>query len=490
MHYVAVDIGASSGRLILASVEEGKLHLEEVHRFKNGFTKEEGHDRWNIDHIIDEILKGLAKVKSKGINRVNLGIDTWAVDYVLVDEDGKKLHDPVSYRDGRTSKAIANLTSALPKQYIYEKTGIQFQNFNTLYQLYSDDKNDLECADKIMMIPDYIGYVLTGNAVTEVTNASTTQMLNLRQGLFDKDLMDEVDVEADQFPHLVEAGTLLGSVRRKWHKRYDLPDTDVITTATHDTASAVVGTPGFGENWAFLSSGTWSLLGAELDTPENGLDAFKENYTNEWGAYGTYRFLKNIMGLWIIQCIKRELNDKYSFAELAALAAKEEPFKVFIDVNDQRFTNPASMIKELQNYCKETNQAVPQTPGELARAVYDNLSLYYADSIHKLSKIIGKPITTLNIVGGGSNVALMNQLTADLAGVTVVAGPGEATAIGNIIVQMVATHALKDVVEGRHLIADSFDLKTFQPTANAYPGVLEKYQKFLANQVAAGKESA
>lgn len=482
-YYVAVDIGASSGRLILASVEEGKLHLEEVHRFKNGFEHVEGHDRWQVDHLICEVLEGLSKIKARGINHVNLGIDTWAVDYVLIDEAGNKLHDPIAYRDSRTNQAIANLTSALPKEYIYEKTGIQFQAFNTLYQLYTEDKNDLERADKIMMIPDYLGYVLTGNAVTEVTNASTTQMLNLRQGLFDKDLMAEVDVDADQFPHLVEAGTLLGSVRRKWHKQYDIPETDVITTATHDTASAVVGTPGFGENWAFLSSGTWSLLGAELNTPENGLAAFKENYTNEWGAYGTYRFLKNIMGLWIIQKVKAELNDQYSFADLADLAQQEPAFRTFIDVNDLRFQNPDSMIKELQAYAKETDQFVPTTPGALARVIYDNLSLYYADSVQKLAQIVGHPITTLNIVGGGSNVALMNQMTADLAGITVVAGPGEATAIGNIMVQMIATGQVKDVVAGRHLIEDSFDLKTFQPNTQQDPHVLANYQAFLARQL-------
>lgn len=480
MHsYVAVDIGASSGRLMLGSVVEGKLKLREVHRFKNGFAHEDGHDRWQIDHLVQEILIGLIKVKASGINQVHLGIDTWAVDYVLVDEDGHKLHDPIAYRDSRTNSAIANLTSALPREYIYEKTGIQFQNFNTLYQLYTEDKADLDRADKIMMIPDYLGYVLTGNAVTEVTNASTTQMLNLRQGLFDKDLMDEVSVEVDQFPHLVEAGTMLGSVRRKWHKAYDIPETEVITTATHDTASAVIGTPGVGDDWAFLSSGTWSLLGAELNTPENGLAAFHENYTNEWGAYGTYRFLKNIMGLWIIQRVKAELDDQYSFAELADLAAKEPEFRTFIDVNASRFQNPTSMIQELQTYARETHQFVPETPGAIVRAVYDNLSLYYADSVRKLGTIIGHSIKTLNIVGGGSNVALMNQLTADLANVEVVAGPSEATAIGNIVVQMIASGELRDVVSGRRVIADSFALKVFKPHADAVSGKLAEYQTFL-----------
>ena len=477
--YVAVDIGASSGRIMLGAIVDGQLELTEVHRFKNGFKNEAGHDRWQIDHIIDEIFAGLEKVKKMGYTAVDLGIDTWAVDYVLVGNDGKKMHDPVSYRDARTNQAVRQLTSELPKSYIYEKTGIQFQDFNTLYQLYTEERDDLAKADKILMIPDYIGYVLTGNAVTEVTNASTTQMLNLRQGLFDKDLLKEVNVAQDQFPALVESGTPLGKISHKWHVQYDIPETDVITVATHDTASAVVGTPGFGNHWAFLSSGTWSLLGAELNTPENGQDAFKENYTNEWGAYGTYRFLKNIMGLWIVQCIKRELNDQYSFKELAEMADKVAPFRVFIDINDKRFENPANMIKELQDYVAETGQAKLETPGELTRAVYENLALYYANEIHKLSTIIADPIDTLNIVGGGSNVTLMNQLTADLANVKVVAGPSEATAIGNLLVQMITTGAVKDVVAGRKLIKESFDLKTYEPDPTAYPDVFAKYKAFM-----------
>lgn len=250
--YVAVDIGASSGRLMLGAIVDGQLKLTEVHRFKNGFKNEAGHDRWQIDHIIDEIFAGLEKVKKMGYTAVDLGIDTWAVDYVLVGNDGKKMHDPVSYRDARTNQAVRQLTSELPKSYIYEKTGIQFQDFNTLYQLYTEERDDLAKADKILMIPDYIGYVLTGNAVTEVTNASTTQMLNLRQGLFDKDLLKEVNVAQDQFPALVESGTPLGKISHKWHVKYDIPETDVITVATHDTASAVVGTPGFGNHLSLI----------------------------------------------------------------------------------------------------------------------------------------------------------------------------------------------------------------------------------------------
>ncbi|MCI1593894.1 rhamnulokinase [Pediococcus pentosaceus] len=480
--YIAVDIGASSGRLMLAQSKDGKIVLEEVHRFSNGFTNESNHDRWDINHLIHEIFIGLEKVKKMGINEVELGIDTWAVDYVLVGFDGNKLEDPISYRDKRTTNAVTELTSDLPREYIYEKTGIQFQEFNTLYQLYKENKKLLAKTDKIMMIPDYIGYVLTGNAVTEITNASTTQMLNLRVGLFDKDLLGKVNVDQNQFPRLVESGTILGNVCHKWHQEFDIPETEVITVATHDTASAVAGTPGQGDRWAFLSSGTWSLLGTELNVPENGLAAFKENYTNEWGAYGTYRFLKNIMGLWIAQCVRHELGDKYSFGELAEAATAVKPFQQFIDINDQRFANPESMIKELQEYCSETGQMVPETPGELFQAIYSNLSLFYANELSKLDEILGYHIEKLNIVGGGSNVALMNQLTSTLANVEVIAGPSEATAIGNVLVQMITLDEVENINAGRKLIADSFKLKHFQPEKGKYGDILVEYQEFIKNR--------
>ncbi|WP_119325469.1 rhamnulokinase [Companilactobacillus musae] len=480
--YVAVDIGASSGRLMLGTIESKKLQLKEMYRFKNGFTMENGHDRWNIDSIIHEIFLGLEKIKAAGYEDVVLGIDTWAVDYVLVGMDGKKIQDPISYRDARTKDAMKELTSDLPKSYIYKKTGIQFLNFNTLYQLYEESKDDLEKTDKIMMIPDYIGYVLTGNAVTEVTNASTTQMLNLREGLFDKNLLDKVNVSQDQFPRLVESGTILGNIRHKWHKEFDLPETEVVTVATHDTASAVLGAPGENDHWAYLSSGTWSLLGTELNVPENGEMAFKENYTNEWGAYGTYRFLKNIMGLWMIQCVKRELNDEYSFSDLAELAQQVKPFQQFMDVNDERFTNPGSMIQEIQTYCKETEQTVPETPGELAMAIYSNLALYYANEIQKLDKILGYKLESLNIVGGGSNVKLLNQLTSTLSNIEVYAGPGEATAIGNLIVQMITKNDINNIADGRKMIHDSFEIKTFKPESDKYGNTLQRYQEFLENK--------
>lgn len=479
--YIAVDIGASSGRIILGVKKTKGIELNEIHRFNNGFTKENGHDRWNIDYLINEIFIGLEKANhSFGIRNAKLGIDTWAVDYVLVDKDGNKIANPISYRDQRTVNVIEELTTDLSKEYIYQKTGIQFLEFNTLYQLYKEEKNHLKKTDKIMMIPDYIGYVLTGNAVTEVTNASTTQMLNLRENLFDADLLEKVHVQANQFPRLVDAGTPLGFIQPKWTEKYTIPNCEVITVATHDTASAVVGTPGKGKDWAFLSSGTWSLLGKELSTPEIGVEAYKENYTNEWGAYGTYRFLKNIMGLWMIQRIRKELPQEVSFSELAEMAAQVKPFQQFIDVNDSRFINPDNMIEELRLYCKETGQKIPKTTGELVAAVYSNLALFYACELKKLQTITKQPIHVLNIVGGGSNITLLNQLTSTLANIEVMAGPSEATAIGNLAVQMITTGEVKDLAEARGIISESFDMNRYHPESDKYPHVLERYQLFLA----------
>lgn len=478
--YIAVDIGASSGRLILGRMNQhNKLELEEIHRFANGFTKENGHDRWAIDQLIHEIFIGLEKAKKLGVVKAKVGIDTWAVDYVLVGMDGCKIQNPISYRDQRTHHAIEELTLDLPKEYIYKKTGIQFLELNTLYQLYKENKEDLKKTDRIMMIPDYIGYVLTGNAVAEVTNASTTQMLNLREGLFDKDLLAKVNVYPEQFPRLVESGSVLGPIRHKWRLQYNIPYCEIITVATHDTASAVVGTPGQGDNWAFLSSGTWSLLGKELNVPENGSEAFRENYTNEWGAYGTYRFLKNIMGLWIVQSIRREQNNKYSFAEMAAQAEQVEPFQQFININDERFSNPESMIGEIQAYCRETGQTVPQTTGELVSAAYCNLALFYANELEKLAEIVRHPIHVLHIVGGGSNVDFLNQMTSTLAGIAVKAGPSEATAVGNLLVQMISSGEVGNLSEARKLVARSFAIKTYKPQENEYPDVLKNYKTFI-----------
>ncbi|MCO7174911.1 rhamnulokinase [Sporolactobacillus kofuensis] len=483
--HIAIDIGASSGRLILGLLsEDKKLVIREIHRFKNGFVRNEGHDHWRIDDIINNVLIGLEKAKKCGVDACTVGIDTWAVDYCLIDKDGNKIQDPISYRDARTEGAINQLTSDLSRSDIYKKTGIQFLELNTLYQLYCEDMDALERTDKILMVPDYIGYRLTGKMVAEVTNASTTQMLNFRQRLFDSDLLKKVNVKDSQFPKLVEPGTVLGEIKEEWRNHYDLPEKcKIITVATHDTASAVVGTPGRGHHWAFLSSGTWSLLGMERNVPVVSDEAFNENYTNEWGAFGTYRFLKNIMGLWLIQEIARSQDYRHHFSEMAEMASDVTPFQQYININDQSFTNPGNMIQAIQNYCKKKKQKVPMTTGELTRCIYDNLALCYASEIKKLAQITNHPINALYIVGGGSNIDLLNQLTANLSGIPVYAGLSEATAIGNLMVQMIAEGDIDDVHKAREIIGESFPIQVYHPEQNPkWEKVLADYQSFLNDE--------
>lgn len=477
-YHVAVDIGASSGRLILASIENGKLQLEEVHRFPNGFHKKNEHDVWNIDGLLKEILIGLSHIKAKGIDACTLGIDTWAVDYVLVGDNGNRLLDAISYRDNRTTGIIEKVASKISKEEIYQKTGIQFQPFNSIYQLYTESTEVLEKAKWILMIPDYLGYCLTGEAITEFTNATTTQLLNWETKEFDKDLLSVVGVRPEQFAPIAQPGDILGTISSKWDAEYDLPECEVIVAPTHDTASAVIGAPGSGERWAFLSSGTWSLLGAENIKVITKKEAMDANYTNEGGAYGTYRFLKNIMGLWLIQEVKRHLDTELSFAQLVKEAENHEPYQWFIDVTDDRFLNPFNMIKELQAYCRETNQSIPMTAGELARCIFDNLAIYYRLAMDELEEITAKEYEQLLIVGGGVQNRLLNQLTADMTNKIVITGPSEATAVGNLATQLITTNAVGDLAEARELIKYSFDSITFIPKENFdADDILRKYKE-------------
>lgn len=481
-YHVAVDIGASSGRLILTSIKNNKLHLEEVHRFPNGFSKKDGQDVWNIDGLLTEILIGLSHIKEKGINSCTLGIDTWAVDYVLIDKNGNRLREAVSYRDSRTIGVMEQVASKIKKEDIYQKTGIQFQSFNSIYQLYTESAEILAQTKHILMIPDYLGYRLTGNAVTEFTNATTTQLVNWQTKEFDKDLLHIIGVKPEQFAPIAQPGDVLGAILPRWHEQYDLPTCEVIVAPTHDTASAVVGTPGIGEDWAFLSSGTWSLLGVENKNVIVSKEAMDANYTNEGGAYHTYRFLKNIMGLWLIQEVKRHLQADISFATLIEEAEKYEPYQWFIPVSDDRFLNPNNMIKELQAYCQETNQTIPTSAGELARCVFDNLAISYRLAIDELEALTGNTLKQLIIVGGGSNNQLLNQLTADMTRKTVITGPSEATAVGNIATQLITTKVVQDLAEARELIKKSFDNHTYTPNIQFNADtILKKYTEVISH---------
>lgn len=481
MDYIAIDIGASSGRLIHTNFEgEGGYKLEEIYRFKNGFYQQDGVDKWDLDNLVIEILIGLEKVRQKGIGECFVGIDTWGVDYGLIDMEGTILENPVSYRDNRTKNAISDFSKKMPLETLYQKTGIQLQSFNTVFQLFVEDKEKLSKVNKLMLMPDLLGYIFTGNIVIEKTNASTTQLLNLETRKWDKDILDVLGITEEILPPLTEPGQILGELQRENFSKYKLPKATFITIASHDTASAVVGTPAKGEEWAYISSGTWSLMGVEIPSGIATEEAFESNFTNEWGVQGTIRFLKNIMGMWLIQEVSRMQGYRFSYSQLAEMAEKEIPFQQFVNVNDSRFSKPDNMIEEIQDYCVETNQKVPETPGELARCIFDNLALCYAVELEKLAIISNRKITKLHIVGGGSKNKFLNQLTADVCNIKVEAGPGEATAIGNLMVQMIATNGYGTLEQAREGIRDSIELELYEPRHTmAMSEAINSYKKRL-----------
>lgn len=477
MIHIAVDIGASSGRLVIGELNQNRLSVQEVHRFSNGFREIDGTLYWDVDYLLHEILVGLQKIKKAGYKECTVGIDTWAVDYVLLNKSGKRLKEVVSYRDHRTDHSIERFTKKMSKEKIYDLTGIQFLPFNTLYQLYEEDKHVLDQTAQILMIPDYLTYRLTGNISMEPTNASTTQLFDVNTRDLSEQILQEIGLTIDHFAPLVEPGQSLHQLKGDWFTEFDLPHCQVIHVASHDTASAVVGTPGSGENWAFLSSGTWSLLGVETDHPIINNQALLANYTNEWGVFHTYRFLKNIMGMWIIQEIKRSFEYEYDDHDLMLAAKKVDPFQQYIDLNDERFLNPDNMVQEIQDYCQETNQTVPTSPGELASAVYNNLAIIYALEMETLESITNKKIDHLYIVGGGSQNDWLNQLTANFIGKPISIGPTEATAIGNILMQLITIGKINDLQTGRKVIAKSFGLTEFIPQEIRCEEIIEQFKR-------------
>lgn len=484
--YISIDIGASGGRLMLGTIQNNKLLLKEVYRFYNGIIQNNDSSFWDIDNIIKEILIGLQKVKKQGVTNCTIGVDTWAIDYVLLDKNGDKLKNPIPYRDKRTTGIHKKVEKLIPKKDHYLKTGIQFLNFNTIYQLYTEPKEIIEKTKYIMLIPDYINYMLTGKIVTEYTNASTTAMLDYKTKRYCPDLLSIAGVKPQQFPNFVDIGTYLGPIIEKWHTLYDLPLCEVYLTPTHDTASAVLAAPSPSTNisWAFISSGTWSLIGMENKKAIISEEAYISNYSNEGGAYGTYRFLNNIMGLWLIQEVRRNYNknnNDISFETLAVLAQKEKPYALLINPNHGDFLSPSNMIEAIQNHIQKSGQStLPLTIGQLARCIFDSLAVSYKIALNNLEKITGKAVDNLFIIGGGCQNNLLNQLTSDMIGKKVTAGPIEATSIGNIISQLIATNIVNDINEGRALIRNSFPLTIFKPIQGFEPEkILKRYKEVV-----------
>lgn len=455
-YYLSIDIGASSGRHILSSVQNGKLILEEVYRFENGMTEKDGHLVWDYKKLFSDILQGMKECKKAGKIPVSVGIDTWGVDYALIDKASEVIGDVFAYRDGRTAEPIKKLHSKIPFETLYERTGSQFQIYNTIYQLYTDKlSGKLANAERFLMMPDFFNYLLTGVMKNEFTNASTTGLMSAKTREWDMQTVRELELPEKLFKELSDPATFVGRLKPEIADEvgYDL---NVVLPATHDTASAVMAVPEVGQP-LYISSGTWSLLGIESPVAISTEEALKENFTNEGGYGRSTRFLKNIMGLWMIQCVRREYNKKYSWADFVKLSKEVKDFNSIVDVNDSSFMAPASMIDAIKAYCAKTEQKVPETPGEIALCVYDSLAVCYNKAIETVEKVTGYKFNVIHIVGGGCQNGYLNELTAKRTGRKVVAGPVEATAIGNALAQLLYDGAVSDINEAKNLVKDSFD---------------------------------
>jgi rhamnulokinase len=463
---IAVDIGASSGRLIVGYLENGLLKLDEIHRFENKIEKKGDSYCWEAEKLFQEIKNGLKKCNELGIKPDSIGIDTWAVDFVLLDEKDQPLTEAVSYRDPRTDGMMEQVFEKIMKERLYLETGIQFQKFNTIYQLYSIKQNTpeiLEQAKSFLMIPDYFNYLLTGKKANEYTNATSTQLVNAFTKKWDHDLLDVLGINKEMFHEIKTPKTVLGTLKEELVSELGF-DLQVILPATHDTGSAVIAVPEENET-IYISSGTWSLIGVENYFPICVTKALDYNFTNEGGIDYQYRFLKNIMGLWMIQEVRRNYNNEYSFAELVDLAREAKDFKAVVNVNDDRFLKPENMIQEIMNFCLETGQPIPSTPGEVAKCVYDSLAVSYQDAVHEIEEIFEKRFEKINVIGGGCQNEMLNQLVADVTKKEVNAGPVEATAIGNIVAQLMALDEITDIKEARTIVKKSFEVKKYLPTA-------------------------
>lgn len=464
-YFLAVDIGASSGRHILAHLEDGRIVLEEIHRFKNGMVRKDGHLVWNDEALFTEILNGMKKCKEMGKIPESMGIDTWAVDYALLDEKGDKLGDVYGYRDSRTAEMDKLVYEQVPETELYGKTGIQKQPFNTIYQLmaHKTQTDLLEKAETMLMIPDYFHFRLTGKRVTEYTNASTTQLLDPETKTWDMSLIRELGYPEKIFTEISLPGTTVGELTEVIQREVGY-NCNVVLPPTHDTASAVMAVPVLdGDADAlYISSGTWSLMGTELRKANCSDESRMHNLTNEGGYDYRFRYLKNIMGMWMINSVRSELAPDMGFGEICNQAARAEIASV-VNANDSRFLAPASMAEEVRAACRESGQQVPEGIIELAAVIYNSLAKCYADTAGEISSITGQQFTEIHIVGGGANAAYLNQLTAKACGIPVLAGPIEATALGNLSCQMIAAGELKDLADARACIYRSFEIKTYKP---------------------------
>lgn len=469
--YIAVDLGAGSGRVFLAGLDAGELHFEEIRRFQYPPRNKDGHLRWDFSLIFGEIKTGLraAGEKAKELRRDvhSIGVDSWAVDYGLLDADGNLLADPVCYRDKRTNDAPERVFRKIPRAEIYEKTGIQFLNFNTLFQLYAENGAG-DGADKMLLLPDLINFFLTGKVRAEYTNATTTQMLNARTGDWDSEIVERLNLPAHLLPEIIQAGTDLGFLKTEIAAESNLENVRVVAPATHDTGSAVAGAP-LEKNWAYISSGTWSLVGIERDAVLINPEVARHNFTNEGGAFGTIRFLKNVMGLWILESCRKEWQARgidTSYENLLREVAAVEEFQGFIFPDDERFLNPPEMLGAVARQLKETGQSFDSNPAIVTKIILDSLAFRYASVLQTIENLTGEKIAGVQIVGGGGRNDYLNQMTASSCGLPVQAGLIEATATGNVLVQAIAAGRFENLSEARRHVAENVRLKNYAPQSS------------------------
>lgn len=461
--YLAVDIGASSGRHILGHLEDGKMVLEEVYRFFNGMKQKNGTLTWDVDGLFEEILAGMKKCRDLGKTPKSVGIDTWAVDFVLLDNENRRIGDAAAYRDSRTRGMDAEVGKIISPEELYGRTGIQKQDFNTIYQLMALKKQNpelLKQAESLLMIPDYFHFLLSGKKSAEYTNATTTQLVDAVSGNWDFDLIHKLGYPEKIFQPIMEPGTVLGELREEIKEKVGY-NCQVVIPATHDTACAVMAVPSQEENTLYISSGTWSLMGTERRAADCSEESRLCNFTNEGGYENRFRYLKNIMGLWMIQSVRKELAPEESFGAICEAAEKTD-IPSLVDCNDSRFLAPENMTKEVQKACKESGQPVPEGIAQVAAVIYKSLAVCYKNTLKELEERSGSRYGGIHIVGGGSDAEYLNRLTAKACGIPVYAGPKEATAVGNLSAQMIAGGALLSLQGARSCIYRSFPIKKYE----------------------------
>ncbi len=480
---LAFDFGASSGRAVLGTLENGKITLEEIHRFDNDPTMVNGGFYWDILRLFFEIKQGIGKA---GDDYESVGIDTWGVDYGLIDKNGNLMGNPYNYRDVRNNDMLKKCEEILSQDELYETSGNQISTINTLFQLLADKELRpyiLDNAKNMMFIPDLFNYFLTGKVYAEKSIASTSQLLDPYTKQWNYPLIEKLGLPKEIFPELIDAGTVVGNISDEVCSEVNVKTKKVIAVGAHDTASAVVAVPAKEKDFVFISCGTWSLFGTELEKPVISELSKKYNITNETGYNNTTRFLKNIIGLWLIQETKRRFHregKKYSYNDMENLAREAKPFSCFIDPDYPEFAKPGNIPERIREFCKSTGQYVPQTDGEVIRCIYESLAMKYKHTFMQLKECCERDFGVIHMVGGGTKDPFLCQMAADAAGVPVIAGPVEGTAAGNIAVQFIANGEISDIWEARKIITDSFEVKTFEPSStDEWNEAYERFVKIL-----------